>query len=105
MARSGFYFSETNFLRLDAVSPSLNLCGYHLDALPYLNGSRMIGRHSMLDVRCSVFAFVLKERSTGCQPKDCLSIRPERFGVQINRQDAHWPHSQDGCATGRKLNA
>src|SRR6266481_4583598 len=105
MARSGVYLSETNFLCLETVSLSLNLCGYHLDALPYLNGSQMIGRHSMLDVRCSVFAFVLKERSTRCQPKDRLSIWPGRSGVQINGQDARWPHSQDGYATGRKLNA
>jgi hypothetical protein len=91
MARWGFYFSETNFLCLETVSPSLNLCGYHLDALPYLNGSQMIGRHSMLDVRCSVFAFVLKERSTSYQPKDRLPIWPERSGVQINGQEPVGP--------------
>ena len=89
MARSGVYFSETNFLCLETVSLSLNLCGYHLDALPYLNGSQMIGRHSMLDVRCSVFAFVLKERSTTCQPKDRLW--PGRSGVQINGQELVGP--------------
>ena len=58
----------------------------------------------MIDRR-SVFAFVLNERSTRCQPKDRLRIWPERSGVHIDALDARWLYSQDGCGTGRKLNA